>query len=324
MKHLLIVLFFFCCLLNLYFILNLLFNRPRLINRVHVFTEKNNVGKPADNEGRKQYLKFSGILSLFGKAITKLNLMTKLKEKNQKELIKAGIPLKGEEFTAIQIIVGLSFFIAAFKVFGTIIAGFILLMIGFYIPVSIVKIKKNKRIKVFNDQLGDTIVLISNSLKVGHSFLQAVDTASREMPEPISKEFAKLVNEIRLGVTLESAFENLLKRMESDDLSLMITAVNIQRQTGGNLAEILDNISKTIRERIRIKGEIKTLTAQGKLSGLIVSILPIVIAAAIFMIDPQYMKPLYTTKIGIVLLGTAFLNEFLGYLIINKIIKIDF
>ena len=324
MKHLLILLFFICCLLNIYFLLNVIFNKPRIINRVHVFTEIKENQNSAKNEERKRIIKLSGLLSVFGNAIAKFNLMKKLKNKNQKELIKAGIPLKGEEFIAIQLIVGISFFIIAFKTLGTIIAGGLILMIGFYIPMIIVQLKKNKRMKLFNDQLGDTIVLISNSLKVGHSFLQAVDTASIEMPEPISKEFSKLVHEIRLGASFESAFDNLVQRVESDDLNLLITAVNIQRQTGGNLSEILDNISKTIRERIRIKGEIKTLTAQGKLSGIIVSILPIVIAAAIYMIDPQYLEPLYSTKIGLMLLCAAFFNEIIGYLIIHKIIKIDF
>ncbi len=326
MKILLIGLIFFSCYLNIYLLFSFVLNRPKTIDRVHIYTQSNHMKKVSVSKKQKgiSVLQFSKIISLFGKAVIKLNFMSKLKDNHQKELIKAAIPLKGEEFIVIQIMLSFLCAFIAFQIFDTLIAGFFFGILGIAVPEIVVKHKKNKRLKQFNDQLGDTVVMISNSLKVGHSFLQAIDTASKEMPEPISKELGKLVHEMKLGVSSEAAFDNLLKRVESDDLSLMITAVNIQRQTGGNLAEILDIISKTIRERIKMKGEIKTLTAQGKLSGIIVSALPILIAIPLTLMDPEYLKPLYTTKLGIVLLCIAVFNEIVGYLIINKIVKIDF
>lgn len=327
MIYILICLFFLVASLVLYLILSVILIRPKIISRVTVFTDPVNtteqIKKPHKNK-QKYILPFTRIIAVFGKAVNNLNFLTRLKVKHQKELIKAGIPLKGEEFIVIQIMTCVLFTLFTIQITYNIFISLCIGFLGFRLPKLVVLYKKNKRIKKFNDQLGDTIVLLSNSLKVGHSFMQAVATAAQEMPEPISKEFSKFLHEMKLGVTTEDAFKNMLERIESDDLSLVITAVNIQRQTGGNLADILDIISKTIRERIKIKGEIKTLTAQGRLSGLIVALLPFVLIGVISLIDPEYIKPLYTTKIGFVLLSVAIINEAIGYMIIKKIVKIDF
>jgi tight adherence protein B len=165
---------------------------------------------------------------------------------------------------------------------------------------------------------------MSNALRAGFSFMQAMDMVGREMPDPISKEFSRTYREISLGAITEEALQKMVKRVSSDDLDLLVTAVLIQRQVGGNLAEVLDNISHTIRERIRIKGEIRTLTAQGRISGLIIGIIPPCLIVLLLLINPSYMQPLLYTQLGWMMLAAGACTEFIGILLIKKIISIDY
>ena len=203
---------------------------------------------------------------------------------------------------------------------------FLALIIGcaaWYAPMLILKSKVKKRIKLLNEQLGDAIGLVSNSLKAGYSFFQAVDMVAKEMTGPIAEEFQVLQKEINLGLPTEKALENLAARIPSDDLGLLVTAVLIQRQTGGNLAEVLDNISTTIRDRVRIKGEIRTVTAQGRISGWVISLLPVGLCFLIYLINPQHISVLFTRTLGILLLAVSALMELTGIFIIRRIIKIE-
>ena len=151
-------------------------------------------------------------------------------------------------------------------------------LIGFILPRFWLGRRKSGRLNAFNKQLPDTITLIANALRAGSSFLQAMELVVRESRPPISAEFGRVIREVNLGLPFEHALENMVRRVQSDDLELMATAISIQHQVGGNLAEILDSIAYTIRERIRIKGEIRTLTAQQRLSGYVVAVLPIGLA----------------------------------------------
>jgi tight adherence protein B len=204
-----------------------------------------------------------------------------------------------------------------------VLAGFIGAIVGYMIPILLLHAKIERRTKAFNDQLGDTLILIANSLRTGYSFMQALEMVAREMPQPISIEFGRTLREMNLGVTTEDALNNLAKRINSDDLDLVITAVLIQRQVGGNLAEILDNIAVTIRERVKIKGEIKTMTAQGRISGMIIGIMPIGLGAIIYSINPEYIKILFTAPLGKMMLLGAVISEFFGILLIRKIVNIE-
>ena len=141
-------------------------------------------------------------------------------------------------------------------------------IVGFFGPRIYLGMRKSARLKAFDNQLGDALNLIVNSLRAGYSTTQALEVISNEMPSPISDEFGRVVLELQLGVSFDTAMANLLRRMPSPDMDLVITAMSVQREVGGNLAEVLDAISFTIRERVRIKGEIKTLTAQGRITGL--------------------------------------------------------
>lgn len=262
-------------------------------------------------------------LRVIGSTVTKLSIFDGYKSKLQKELIKAHILLKAEEFITVSIISSLIVMALFSLIFRNIFVGIPFLLLGWMIPMMFIKNKKRKRVVAISGQLADAIVLIANSLKAGYSFLQAVEMVSREMVPPISEEFHQLQKEINLGYTTEQALENLANRVESDDLGLVITAVLIQRQAGGNLAEILDNISGTIRDRIKIKGEIKTLTAQGRISGAIISMVPIGLAIILQLTNPEYMGLLFNNKIGWCILGIAVVMQLVGIYSINKIIKIE-
>jgi tight adherence protein B len=163
-----------------------------------------------------------------------------------------------------------------------------------FLPNIYVGFAAKRRVAAFNNQLGDTITMMANALRGGYSFLQTLDMVGREAPSPISGEFRRVVQEVGLGRTTEEALSNLLRRMPSDDLDLLITAVNIQMEVGGNLAQILDTIGHTIRERVRIKGEINTLTAQGRISAWVITGLPIGLAIFISLVNPTYMEPIFS------------------------------
>jgi tight adherence protein B len=202
--------------------------------------------------------------------------------------------------------------------------------IGFMLPRFWLARRKNGRLGAFNKQLPDTITLIANALRAGSSFLQAIELVVRESRPPISTEFSRVIREVNLGLPFDQALENMVRRVRSDDLELMATAISIQHQVGGNLAEILDSIAYTIRERVRIKGEIRTLTAQQRLSGYVVAGLPIGIAAFLFVAAPGFMKPMFANPpailglpAGVVILMIGGFMMFLGFLAIRRIVDIE-
>ena len=202
-------------------------------------------------------------------------------------------------------------------------------LIGFLLPRFWLARRKNGRLGAFNKQLPDTITLIANALRAGSSFLQAIELVVRESRPPISTEFGRVIREVNLGLPFDQALENMVRRVRSDDLELMATAISIQHQVGGNLAEILDSIAYTIRERVRIKGEIRTLTAQQRLSGYVVAGLPIGLAAFLFVFSPGFMSPMFMNPpailglpAGVVILMMGGFMMFIGFLFIRKIVDI--
>ncbi len=204
------------------------------------------------------------------------------------------------------------------------------LLIGFMLPRFWLGRRKASRINAFNKQLPDTITLIANALRAGSSFLQAIELVVRESRPPISTEFGRVIREVNLGLAFDTALENMVRRVRSDDLELMATAISIQHTVGGNLAEILDSIAFTIRERVRIKGEIRTLTAQQRLSGYVVGFLPIGLAGFLFIAAPQFMSPMFDDRVsilglpaGIIILFTGGFMMFLGFMVIRRIVDIE-
>ena len=176
---------------------------------------------------------------------------------------------------------------------------------SFFGPRIYLGIRKSARLKAFDEQLGDALSLIVNSLRAGYSTTQAFEVISNEMPTPIADEFGRVVLELQLGVSFDVAMANLLRRMPSPDMDLIITAMSVQREVGGNLAEVLDNISFTIRERVRIKGDIKTLTAQGRITGVLITGLPFILSGVVYLVNPDFMSGMIEDPCGWAMIGIA-------------------
>jgi len=199
-------------------------------------------------------------------------------------------------------------------------------VIGTMIPRTYVKRQQTRRLYRFNDQLADMLNLMVNGLRAGYSTMQAMEAVSRELPPPISEEFRRVVQEMQLGLAAERALENLLRRIPSDDLDLVVAAMNVQREVGGNLAEILDTISHTIRERVRIKGEIRVLTAQVMYSGRFLAMMPLLIMAALWLLNRPYMMEFFnpeTRLFGVIMLSIGALMILAGYFVMTKIATIE-
>ena len=253
-----------------------------------------------------------------------------------RELARADLKLKVSEYLFIWAgaIVGIPVVMFILGFFSPGLQNPIVLLvgavIGFFLPRFYVKRRQGGRLNAFNKQLPDTITLLANALRAGSSFLQAIELVVRESRPPISTEFQRVIREVNLGLPFEKALQNMVRRVESEDLDLMATAISIQYQVGGNLAEILDSIAYTIRERVRIKGEIRTLTAQQRISGYVVAFLPIGLTGVLFLIAPNFMAPMFDPAVsiagiptGIVLMGVGATMMFIGFMLIRKIVDIE-
>jgi tight adherence protein B len=253
-----------------------------------------------------------------------------------RELARADVALKPSEFLAIRFaaIVGVPLGMVVLSPLVSVLSSPILwlvgIIIGWWVPKFWLGRRKSGRLKAFNSGLSDTIMLLANSLRAGSSFLQSVEMVCREAQPPISTEFSRVIREVNLGLPLDDALANLGRRMKSDDLDLMITAIAIQHQVGGNLAEILDTIAYTIRERVRIKGEIRTLTAQQRMSGYVVGFLPIALVILLSVIAPTFMAPmlqkppeLLGQPAGLFILGFGGLMMGIGFILIRRIVDIE-
>ncbi len=244
-------------------------------------------------------------------------------ESKRKKLAQAAVLMKPEEFVGICIISGVVLGLLIFSASNSILLpppGFVA---GFWIPNLFLESVKSKRAKKLNSQLPEALTIISNGLRAGFSINQAMSAASKELQEPISDEFGKVIRENSLGKHLETALLDMAKKVNDNDLDIFVTAMLIQRQVGGNLAEILENISKTIRERVRIRGEIKTLTSQSRFSAVVISVMPIAIAVVIGFLNPQYIRTLFTTQMGIMMLIGAVILDVLGIIALKKIVNIE-
>jgi|SaaInl7_200m_RNA_FD_contig_51_1319483_length_1156_multi_4_in_0_out_0_1 tight adherence protein B len=242
-------------------------------------------------------------------------------------LAQADLKLKPGEYVALIIIVMFGVgFVAWFFGGQNIVSAIMGAIVGFFLPRMYVNRQKGKRLDTFNNQLPDMLSLMVNGLRAGFSTAQALEAVSRELPAPISTEFRRVVQEMQLGISMEQALDNIIRRIPSEDLDLIVTAVNVQREVGGNLAEILDTIAFTIRERIRIKGEITVLTAQVMYSGRFLALLPLIMTGIIWMANKPYVMSVFqpdTMLCGIALFSLAAILVGLGYFIMTRIADIE-
>ncbi len=263
------------------------------------------------------------------KALSGQNFFQPLRER----LSRSDVKLRVSEYIVVVILSTVGAAAAGYFFFNnSLVLALVGALVGMRVPRMYLGFAGNRRINTFNDQLGDTLNLWVNALRSGYSVLQGMETIATELPPPVSVEFERVVQEVRLGLSVEQALANMYRRVPSEDLDLVITAVNIQREVGGNLAEVLDTISFTIRERVRIKGEIRTMTAQGRASAWIISLLPIVLGLLLYTINPEYVSELWVQEepfllpgipCGWLVLGIGALMIGLGAFAVQKIVQIE-
>jgi tight adherence protein B len=273
----------------------------------------------------------SAVIAGISRVIEGQDLSTRLST----EIARADLKLRPAEFIIAWAASPFFFAFIAYA-FGFIIPGFhnpaalaVVFAIGAYFPRWYLGFRQKKRLRQFSEQLPNTITLLANSLRAGSSFLQGIELVTREAQPPISVEFERVVREMSLGVALQPALNNLVRRVDSEDLELMVTAINIQSQVGGNLATVLDSIAFTIRERIRIIGEIRVLTSMQRYSGYVITLLPVGLAGILFLISPTYITAMFRNPpemlglpTGVIFLIVGLISMAIGYVFIRRIVDI--
>ncbi len=237
------------------------------------------------------------------------------------ELIeRAGWKLSVAEFLAICGATAIVFFLVG----EALLASFaiVLAVLGLFVPYVMLRLAVKRRRDKFVSQLVDALTMMANALKAGVGLMQAIDQVASQMKAPLADEFRHLLRDVRIGASPEEAFDALNQRMKSEDLDIVITGILVQRTTGGNLAEMLDNVAHVMRERIRIKGEIKTLTVQQQLSGYVVGGLPILLLIGFNFMNHEYVLPLFTTSLGRMMLAAGGTLQLIGFFFIRKIVNI--
>jgi tight adherence protein B len=242
-----------------------------------------------------------------------------------RELARADLKFKVAEYYALVFMSTAVTALLAYIIQPIYVSAIIGAIIGFFIPRFYVKRQQTVRLNKFNDQLSDMLNLMVNGLRAGYSVMQALEAVSRELPAPISDEFHRVVQEMQIGIPMEKALDNLLRRIPSDDLDFVITAINVQREVGGNLSEILDNISFTIRERVRIKGEIRVMTATVRTSATVLSLIPVFLTIALWFVSPEYLASFFDRGpfCGWLAIITVVGMIVSGYLVMMKIAAIE-
>ncbi len=286
-------------------------------DRINKYLDEGRGKKEADNESK------TALTDWVNRRVVK----TSLGERVARDLARADLKLKPSEYLALYVIAiigvgGLAWLIGG-RVFISLLIG---AGIGALIPGLYVRSAKSKRLVKFNEQLPDMLNLVVNGLRAGYSTLQAMEAVSKELPPPICDEFRRVVQEMQLGIPMEKALDNLLRRIPSEDLDFVVTAINVQREVGGNLAEIMDVISYTIRERVRIKGEIRALTSQATYSGRALALLPVGLVCILWFLNRDYIMTFFApgnALCGGIALGAAALLIIIGYFVMSRIANVE-
>jgi len=252
---------------------------------------------------------------------------SKFGDKIATNLAQADLKLRPAEYVAAMVIASFLLAFFAWAVGGqNIVSALIGAGLGGMVPRFYMKRQQDKRLVTFGNQLPDMLNLVVNGLRSGYSTMQALEAVSKELPPPLCDEFSRVVKEMQLGISMGEALDNLHRRIPSDDLDLIITAINVQREVGGNLAEILDTISYTIRERIKIKGEIKVLVSQVIYSGRFLALLPLILMGLLWFANREYLMTFFSPGnllCGGIMLGIAGVMVLAGYITMNKLADIE-
>lgn len=249
---------------------------------------------------------------------------TLISKKFEENLAMSGIKLNAQEYLKMwlgaTIIPVLLMLLLGRNILTAIGAG----VIGFAIPPIFVQNSKKKRQQLFNKQLNDSLIVMSNCLKSGYSFQQSMESIATDMQPPIATEFTKTLREIRYGVRQEDALNHMVERVKNKDLGLLVSAVVTSTQVGGNLSEIMDTISSTIKDRIKIRDDIRVLSAQGRISGVVIGLIPVAMALLLMLVNPEFMLNFLESDIGKVMIGIGVVLEAIGFAVIRKIVDIEY
>jgi tight adherence protein B len=239
------------------------------------------------------------------------------------ELARANLALTVTEYVVLRVAVVIGLFVLTMTFSGQPAFALLGAVAGFFLPRLYLQRREGQRQKAFQAQLVDVLALLVGALRSGYGMTIAMDSVSQQMPSPSSEEFGRVVREIGLGVPATQALQNLVRRIRSDDLDLVVTAIIIQYEVGGNLAEILDTISVTIRERIRLKQQLHVLTTQPRVQRAILTGLPLVLAVVMYVLNPQYMRMAFESAMGMIIYVVAGVLMAMGYVVMGKLSKID-
>lgn len=255
--------------------------------------------------------------------ITALLSGRELTERLYVELSAAGLRIRPSEFVGVTAFSFIFFQIVALARGRNAILSLLFAIVGIGMPIIVLKILQKKRRSAFDAQLVDALMMMASSLRSGFSLLRGMQVVAQEMPAPISEEFERVINEVGVGRTIEDSLRNMVARMRSYDLDLAVTAILIQLQVGGNLAEMLETIAATIRERVRIYGEMRALTAEGRISGWVLVAVPVLLGVVLTIVNPQYMSFLWTDPLGHYFVAAAIVLQVIGGLIMKRMLVLD-
>ena len=281
-------------------------------------------GKEAEEEYKYEEKRRRGFFGWIPRIISRAASRRGYIEYFDFRLKRAGMDIRASEFITFHLVGLIVSIIAAYYLSRNIFLTSFVAIIVVFIPFLILNIKSSQRLTRFHEQLPDTLQLISGSLKAGYSFNQALRMVVDESRPPISDEFERLLSEIRVGLSGKEALENVSQRINSEYFQWVVTAINVQREVGGNLAEVMDTVANTIRERDRVLNRIKALTSEGKLSAIILIVLPIIVGLMLFFLNREYISLLVTTKVGIIMLMISGFLLVIGIVWIIKIISIKY
>jgi tight adherence protein B len=290
--------------------------------RLAKYTELAGLPQETDTEHKTDKVNASPVADYLEKNLSRAEWFSNI----SRDLAQADLKYRPSEYLSLIIISTLAGGVIAGILFKSIIVSIVGIILGVFAPGFFVRQKKAARLNQFEAQLADMLNLSVNSLRAGYSVLQALESVSKEMPLPTSVEVRRVVQEVQIGIPMETALDNLLRRMSSPDLSLVVTAMNIQREVGGNLAEILETISHTIRERVRIKGEIRVLTSQQMATGYLVAFLPFALGGVLYLLNRDYIMRFFdpaTQNCGIPMVICAVLLIVSGFVAVRQVVKIE-